>query len=531
MARTRRRDRSSRRPTGRERVSIRPGVTVLSVLRHLNYRPWFALGEFVDNSIQSFLDYRSELQDADSDEAKLRVEIQISPEDGGRITVRDNAAGIHEQDFPRAFRPAELPPDQTGLCEFGMGMKSAACWFSPTWEVRTSALGEPVERTVAFDIARIVRDEIEELGVAVRRIGTRSHFTEIVLRNLHRTPAGRTLGKIREHLADIYRVFKREGILALSLNGEELTYEAPRILVAPFYNANKEPQGDSIEWRKEIDFDFGHGLRAHGFAAVRRTASTSRAGFALFRRRRLVQGSGDEGYRPVSIFGRPNDFAYQRIFGELHLEGFDVTHTKDGFRWDENEEPFLQLLKEELSGRGMPILQQVRNYRVRATRRQLNAGATRASQRTARAIREHVPPVLEEISQQPSSVETPPHLQDATTASRRVIDVELHGRPWRIVLELSDDPAVGDWLEISDSVVSEEAPSPERRVLGLRVSLVHPFMDRFAGADAEHIEALLRVAAALGLAEVAARDAGVRMAGVVRGNVNELLRNALWRVV
>ena len=29
-------------------VSIRPGVSVLSVLRHLNYRAWFALAEFVD---------------------------------------------------------------------------------------------------------------------------------------------------------------------------------------------------------------------------------------------------------------------------------------------------------------------------------------------------------------------------------------------------------------------------------------------------------------------------------------------------
>ena len=31
-------------------------------------------------------------------------------------------------------------------------MKSAACWFAPRWTVRTSALGEPVVRTVHFDI-------------------------------------------------------------------------------------------------------------------------------------------------------------------------------------------------------------------------------------------------------------------------------------------------------------------------------------------------------------------------------------------
>jgi hypothetical protein len=27
-----------------------------------------------------------------------------------------------------------------------LGMKSAACWFAPRWHVRTTALGEPVER-------------------------------------------------------------------------------------------------------------------------------------------------------------------------------------------------------------------------------------------------------------------------------------------------------------------------------------------------------------------------------------------------
>ena len=37
-----------------EAVSIRPGVRVLSVLRHLNYKPWFALAEFVDNALQSY---------------------------------------------------------------------------------------------------------------------------------------------------------------------------------------------------------------------------------------------------------------------------------------------------------------------------------------------------------------------------------------------------------------------------------------------------------------------------------------------
>src|SRR3990172_2859396 len=109
-------------------VNIRPGVSILSVLRHLNYKPWYALAEFVDNSIQSFLDYQEELKLIEGPDYRLKVTIDINLKDDGQITIRDNAAGIHYKDYVRAFRPAAIPLDQEGLCEFGMGMKSASCW-------------------------------------------------------------------------------------------------------------------------------------------------------------------------------------------------------------------------------------------------------------------------------------------------------------------------------------------------------------------------------------------------------------------
>ena len=152
--------------TESRRVNIRPGVGILSVLRHLNYKPWFAMAEFVDNALQSYLQNREALHKLHGDDYRLKVEIELDR--GGDellIKVRDNAAGIATAEYARAFRPAEIPTDRTGLSEFGMGMKSAACWFAPRWCARTSALGESVERTINFDIASIVRDSIEELDV------------------------------------------------------------------------------------------------------------------------------------------------------------------------------------------------------------------------------------------------------------------------------------------------------------------------------------------------------------------------------
>ncbi len=91
-----------------ETVSIRPGVSVLSVLRHLNYKPWFALAEFVDNAFESYRSSRDELEALHSADFKLQVRIDIDAIRPARISIKDNAAGIAKGEFPRAFRPAAI---------------------------------------------------------------------------------------------------------------------------------------------------------------------------------------------------------------------------------------------------------------------------------------------------------------------------------------------------------------------------------------------------------------------------------------
>jgi hypothetical protein len=501
-------------------VDIRPGVSVLSVLKHLNYRPWFAIAEFVDNAIQSFTANRDRLVGIHGPGVKLRVTIELQ-DNPPRILIRDNAAGIAAADYPRAFRPAAVPADTTGLSEFGIGMKSAACWFAPRWRVRTKALGENVQRTAMFDINSIVRDDITELAIEESAGRPEEHFTEVILEDLHRRPTGRTLGKIKEHLTDIYRVFTRDGLLDLYFDGRSLKYDAPAILEAPYF---RSPDEAPRQWRKDIEFDFGEGLRVHGFAAIRATGSTSHAGFALFRRSRLIQGSGDEGYRPDTVFGNSNSYRYQRLFGELHLEGFEVSHTKDGFRWDENEQPFLDILREHLDEDKLPLLRQAEGYRVRATRDQLSRTAVSAVASTTHALEEALATVLEIIEETPPAPAIPPEiLPPASQLAARTIVTRFRGEAWEITVELTDDDQV-DWLQIADRPA---AANEQPRRLGLRVSMAHPFMVRFAGVDAEDTDALLRLAAAVGIAEVVTREAGYRGASVFVQNINDLLTEAL----
>jgi hypothetical protein len=501
-------------------VPIRPGVSVLSILRHLNYKTWFALAEFVDNAVQSYVANKEQLEALHGPEFRLKVGIVIEAVAPTRIVIRDNAAGIASKDFPRAFRPAAVPPDRTGLSEFGMGMKSAACWFAPRWSVRTKALGETVERLVRFDVASIVRDQLEELDIDDTPSTANAHFTEIVLEEPYHVPAGRTLGKIKDHLTDIYRVYVRKGILELRLNSDLLEYAPPRLLNAPFV---RKPDDGAKEWLCDINFDLGGGLSAHGFAGLMDPMNTNRSGFALFRRGRLIEGSGDEGYRPPFIFGQPGNFKWRRLFGELHLEGFEVSHTKDGFRWDENEQPFLELLREELDKDELPLLRQADLYRVQVARNELADAAQKAIASAVEAMQTTLPDALPGlVAEEPVETDTTPLEPEPTLAARELM-ISFREQKWLLRIEMTNDPAEGDWLAVSD----QPARADGVQVLQIRLSLVHPFMVSFVQADPEAMEATLRLAAGLALSEKLARGTGVKLAGTIRRNLNELLREAL----
>jgi histidine kinase/DNA gyrase B/HSP90-like ATPase len=503
-------------------VNIRPGISVLSILRHLNYRPWFALAEFVDNAVQSYLANRAGLEALHGASFKLTVEIQIDSTPPPRITIRDNAAGIARGDLPRAFRPAAIPPDRSGLSEFGMGMKSAACWFAPRWSVRTKAIGETVERTVRFDIERIVHDQLEELEISELVAEPNAHFTEVVLDDMHHVPIRKTIAKIKEHLTDIYRVYLREDLLELRLGEDSLTYVEPPTLNSP---CEWESGGPPHTWRKEINFDLGGGLSVAGFAGLMNPMNTSRTGFALFRRGRLIQGSGDEGYRPALIFGQSGNFRWRRLFGELHLEGFEVSHTKDGFQWDENEQPFLELLREHLNSDELPLLRQADQYRKGLPRNEVAEAAQSAVARTVEAMRATLPEVLPRVAAKPPvETQTIPLDSEPTFVSRE-LRIDFRGHVWLIRVELTSDEARGEWLSMSD----QPAQGADPQIIEIRVSMAHPFMVSFAQTEPDDIEALVRVAAALALAEKLARNAGVRMAKTIRRNMNDILREALAR--
>lgn len=516
-------------PAGAVTVPIRPEVGMYAAFARLNYKPWYAIAEFVDNALQSFLASRARLAEAGT--TRLRVEVRLEP---GLIRVSDNAAGIRLSEMDRAFAPALPPPDRTGLSEFGIGMKAAACWFANRWVVRTSAIGDAVEREVIFDVPEIVERGTEQLAVRQRPARAADHFTVIELTDLRVQPKGRTVGKIREHLASIYRQFLRRGDLELFFNtlsaSENLVHAEPEILRAPYF---RTPDAAPVAWRKEIDMDVGEGQRLWGWAGLLATASTTRAGLAVFRRDRLIEGSVDETWRPERIFRTPNTYTYQRLVGELQVEGFNVSHTKDGIQWGDVEEDVLDLLHELIDDDEMPLIRQAEGHRVRKRARDIKSGfGQSAVDSTGDALSRRAQPVIQEQIEQPAeepASEPPLEEPEAVTAERMVrLRPRDDHRVWNVTIQVVRERSE-EWYTCRAPARMAEDDGQETWGMVIRLNLDHPFSELFLNESEAVLTPVVRIVAGLALAETTAREAGTRHAGRVRRHFNDLLRYALSR--
>jgi hypothetical protein len=345
-------------------VSIKFKPASYFLFRNLKYSVWLAIAEYVDNSVQSYLSNKTELYRIHNGDYKFQIQIKY---ENDHILIRDNAAGINEKNIQRAFEPANIPIDASGLNEFGLGMKTASIWLSAHWSVRTAAIGEKIERFIEFDLNEVTSQEKEELPVKSNSKSINIHFTEIILQNLTENAKIKQIDKIVKHISSIHRNLLRTGELEIFFNGESLTYTDPAILLAPYY---KDEDGEKIEWKKNIEYSLGK-YKVKGFIGLLDKMSTSTEnGFSLFRRGRVIEGSHDEKFRPKSLSGQVGSPRYKRIFGELELEGFSVSFDKGSFNKPDELEYFLNEFKNELIKSPKNIILQAENYRLPKSKEQ-----------------------------------------------------------------------------------------------------------------------------------------------------------------
>jgi hypothetical protein len=527
-----------------EHVEIRPGVGFYQLIPALRYSIWVALGEMVDNSVQSYLEHKNELVALHGPKYRLRIDISFHSGENQRIMIVDNAAGIFEKDFHRAFTPASPPANTKGISQYGIGMKSSACWFSKNFSVESRALGEEVKKTVTFDIDEILRLQSEKLLVSKVPKSPDDHGTRIILDNLHQQiPVGATLSKVRKYLSSIYRELLRAGDLTLVVGGEELKYESPTWLTSPFWPNEKGPI-DTIdrEWICDVDIILDESWeqdkspskpeepqRIRGFVAILGKGATKQAGLSLIWRKKVVQGAGGEAesnedlYRPVQIFGASNSYERQRIFGEIDVSDLNVTSFKDAINWrPEQEEELLRKLHAQINSEELPILKMTKNFRANIKTPLVVKRVEETIEGVANIAGEGIlatSPVDFGLPLPPFSVEAetpaPPkksndQFQDSTIVLTPNFDKD-------VVLEVKSQPGDPSWLRVTH----------ENRNWRVTINRDHPFMNSFASTAESEFEPILRLALAIGMAEISAKNAGKSDPDFIRIQINAMLRNVL----
>lgn len=310
---------------------------VIASYKRLSYEPWFAFAEFVDNSTQAYFDHRKELDTLfEKTGDRLRISIVYSAQED-KIIISDNSIGMNNDGLIRAFKVGQPPENPDGRSKYGLGMKTAACWFGNNWTIKTKKLNEDKSYEINIDVDTIAK-HIGEFNLTVKTTpaNPEEHGTTLTIIDLNRKFIGKTLWKIKDFLSSIYRFDLSDGI-EIKWNGSALTWKG--------YEDELHVTADGVRFKKLFQFEVNKksvngwvGVLGKGFGSRKKT------GFSIIQNRRVIQN----GYKPISIYGEQedggNDLINQRVVGELYLDKFSVSHTKDKIVWEDDEEDVLNTL-------------------------------------------------------------------------------------------------------------------------------------------------------------------------------------------
>jgi hypothetical protein len=322
-------------------MQLELGLDVIRSYKRMAYEPYTALGEFVDNSTQSYFNHKEALDKAYATEGELLTVSIIYEKDGpGLFRITDNAMGMNRDELVHAMHVGLPPLRAGGRSRYGLGMKQAACWFGNKWKIVTKKLGETTEYTVALDVEMAADGDGDLHETEVNGLSPDSHYTRIEITDLNQRPQTRTQGKIRQYLAGMYSLDIESEALILNWQNSPLNVENDWIFV-------KNSLGEEL--RKNFKMEV-NGKLAWGWVGVLDVGGRPKAGFAIAHNNRMIR-VWPTAWRPEDIYGSTegsNDLVNQRLIGVIHLDQFDVSHTKDAIHWVGDEEDQIQKKLQEI---------------------------------------------------------------------------------------------------------------------------------------------------------------------------------------
>lgn len=321
-------------------VNIAPEMEMYGILKSLRYTAETAFAEFIDNSIQSFIDTKIPASENN------HISIKIS-KDEKTIVIEDNAGGIDREHLQTALKPTGLmlqgrKHKKDSLSVYGIGLKSAAIWFSETWMLETSSKGSDLKYVFNFDLPELLREGKEEAMVVAEDEKKDASYTKITIKNNTRIADFDTYAnRVVPFILETFHKFSKIARISFEIDGNEVIpapkrteLTAPNHLVYPPVLKNERIEKPClINWRTNLDFPY-KGRQIKGFFMIREKGSYEQPGIRLLRNKRVIEGTSVYSNTPKEILGTKNKYSAQRLYAELHLDDFEVDFMKTTFTED-----------------------------------------------------------------------------------------------------------------------------------------------------------------------------------------------------
>ena len=517
--------------TDNQETEFSVGLQVLRTFKTQANKHHFAMGEFIDNSVQSYLDHKDELKKIPGYKPNIRIEVNQH-----QICIEDNCAGIATEFEKRAFDIGNPNMNAAGIGTYGMGMKVSACWYSDTWTVTTKALHEDETKTWSININKIVDDNNLYIGPERKAAKGAEPFTKILMTNLHRYPKTASVTSVKDMIRLMYKFFIIDDEINFYYNGEKLTYIEPPIKTQSTYPHSVDKP--LVHWFGEIPkLDLGDGYFAQGFVFLHNSKVKNQSGFGIYWKNRLIEGSWTNPWLPKAsdyedpieaktygIYLGDNTAINQRLEGWLHISNnFEVVHTKNQVIWVGKEEILKKKLKAALeevclvgddSGETYDFIYQAKNAKYKWTPGDEPGGKGPifppgpkgpggGDGKDGGTI--NIPPPTPTPAPSPAPAEP----------GAEIIRFKHGATSWEVsVIERANE--VNDFVEKVDGP-DGQMDDDERKMM-IKINIGHPFIYKYFSEsnDELSIEGIKKLAIAMILSQVVAEETGNKPVTLVR---------------
>jgi len=314
----------------------------------MSYQLPDALAELIDNSFDSFVKNKKELNEAGNDDFKVIITINSKRK---TVIVHDNAFGMDGKELANALIPDRKNPDPANLGMYGRGMKTGCGWFGKIWQITTKKLGSDTEYTAVVDIEQLLSSRSNFIPIVTKTVPGKPSlsYTTVTISKGNREYHSATTTKAKKALSIKYQRFLGKGGINIQwISGSTkgfLEYVEPNIHTVenPEYDEEKARTDKDYDEPQHLVYDYGfkfelendngkHPLTGRVGIYPPQGSQTAYSGLTMFWRNRVIIDR-NRGYWPEVLGQAVGDLRRQRVFIHINTD-MEPTSDKKDFKWD-----------------------------------------------------------------------------------------------------------------------------------------------------------------------------------------------------